>query len=262
MEPFVPSLFFYAIVVGFCELCRRGCDKYLKNSGSPTSPKGFLISAIGALQAITCVYENQLVVQHYGLGGFAVTVFLLLNVHRLTNRGCILSPAAVSERYLIGQMGIRDCVGVLVAELLGGALGFKLAGLFWRLGLSEQHFVHYKTFDCMLAYKTPILTVALYEFLAVMAIRIIIGYVTKHKPKYSAYAISLSVSLLLTIGIATVGPVALNPLVAHGRFFGCKGISHYEYALTYWLAPISGWILGWQVDKRTVTAPKRHLKKK
>lgn len=153
MEPFIPSLFFYAIVVGFCEVCRRGCDKYLKNSGSPISPKGFLISAIGALQAITCVYENQLVVQHYGLAGFAITVFLLLNVHRLTNRGCILSPAAVSERYLTGQIGLLDSVGVVVAELLGGTFGFQLAGLFWRLGLSEQHFVHYKTFDCVLAYK-------------------------------------------------------------------------------------------------------------
>lgn len=262
MEPIIPSLFFYAIVVGFCELCRRGCDKYLANSGSPISPKGFLISAIGALQAITCVYENQLVVQHYGLAGFALTVFLLLNVHRLTNRGCILSPAAVSERYLMGQMGLLDSVGVVVAELLGGTFGFQLAGLFWRLGLSDRHYTHYKTFDCVLAYKTPILTVALYEFAAVLAIRIIIGYFTKHKPKISAYAISLSVSLLLTIGMATVGPVALNPLVAYGRFSGCKGISYYDFLLTYWLAPLSGWIVGWQVDKRSLGAPKRHLKKK
>lgn len=153
MEPIVSSIFFYAIVVGFCELCRRGCDKYLQNSGSPWSPKVFLIEAIGALQAITCVYENQLVVKNYGLAGFAVVVVVLLNVHRLTNRGCILSPAAVSERYLIGQIGLMDSVGVVVAELIGGTFGLQLAGLFWRLGLSDQHFTHYETFQCVLTYK-------------------------------------------------------------------------------------------------------------
>lgn len=153
MEPIVPSLFFYAIVVGFCEICRRGCDKYLTHSGSPLSPKVFLIEAIGALQAITCVYENQLVIKYYGLAGFAVVVFILLNVHRLTNRGCILSPAAVSERYLTGQMRLVDSFAVVIAELVGGTFGFKLAGLFWRLGLSSQHYIHYETFQCVLAYK-------------------------------------------------------------------------------------------------------------
>lgn len=153
MEPIVPSIFFYAIVVGFCEICRRGCDKYLQNSGSPLSPKMFLIEAIGALQAITCVYENQLVVKYYGLPGFAVVVFILLNVHRLTNRGCILSPAVVSEQYFRGQIRLFDSFAVVLAELIGGTFAFKLAGLFWRLGLSEQHFVHYDTFECILAYK-------------------------------------------------------------------------------------------------------------
>lgn len=155
MEPIIPSIFFYAIVVGFCEICRRGCDKYLKHSGSPWSPKVFLIEAIGALQAITCVYENQLVVKYYGLPGFAVVVFFLLNVHRLTNRGCILSPAAVSERYLVGQMSLFDCFGVVIAELIGGTFGLKLAGIFWRLGLSDYHFIHYESFECVLAYKVP-----------------------------------------------------------------------------------------------------------
>lgn len=155
MEPIIPSIFFYAIVVGFCELCRQGCDKYLQNSGSPWSPKVFLIEAIGALQAITCVYENQLVVKHYGLIGFAIVVFVLINVHRLTCRGGILSPAAVSERYLIGHMGLSDCFAVVMAELIGGTFGFQLAGLLWRLGLSDQHFVHYETFQCVLSYKVP-----------------------------------------------------------------------------------------------------------
>lgn len=153
MEPIIPSIFFYAIVVGFCELCRRGCEKYLTHSGSPWSPKVFLIEVIGALQAITCVYENQLVIKYYGLMGFAIVVFILLNVHRLTNRGCILSPAAISERYLVGQMGLFDCLGVMMAELIGGTFGLHLAGVFWQLGLSDHHFVHYKTFDCVLAYK-------------------------------------------------------------------------------------------------------------
>lgn len=42
--------------------------------------------------------------------------------------------------------------------------------------------------------------VAAYEFFAVLLIRLIIGYISKHKPKMSPYVISLSISLLLTIG--------------------------------------------------------------
>lgn len=113
----------------------------------------YVIEAIGALQAITCVYENQLVVKYYGLTGFAIVVFILLNVHRLTNRGCILSPAAVSERYFLGQMGLMDSFAVLIAELIGGTFALQLAGIFWRLGLSDQHLIHYETFQCVLAYK-------------------------------------------------------------------------------------------------------------
>lgn len=62
--------------------------------------------------------------------------------------------------------------------------------------------------------------------------------------------------------MALVGPVALNPLVAYGRFGGCEGISNYDHLITYWLAPVAGSIIGWQLDKRSISAPKRHLKKK
>lgn len=165
MEPIISSILFYGIVVGFCEICRRGCDKYLQNSGSPLSPKMFLIEAIGALQAITCVYENQLVIKYYGLTGFAIVVFVLLNVHRLTNRGCILSPAAVSERYFLGQMGLMDSFAVLIAELIGGTFALQLAGVFWRLGLSDQHLIHYETFQCVLAYKVTLEFISLKSLL-------------------------------------------------------------------------------------------------
>lgn len=153
MEPIITSILFYAIVIGFCEICRRGCDKFFTESVSPSSPKRFLIEAIGALQAITCVYENHLVIRNYGLGGFVVVVFILLIIHGRTNRGCILSPAVVSERYFTGQLGIFDSFSVLTAELIGGTFAFQLAGFFWRLGLSDEHLVHYKTFQCFLSYS-------------------------------------------------------------------------------------------------------------
>lgn len=61
--------------------------------------------------------------------------------------------------------------------------------------------------------------------------------------------------------MAFVGPVSLNPLIAYGRFGGCDGISNTDHLVTYWLAPISGWIVGWQLDKRSKRMPERHLKK-
>lgn len=153
MEPIIASILFYALVIGFCEICRRCCDTYLQHSDSPLSLKRFMIEAIGSLQAITCVFENQLVIQYYGLTGFVFAVFILLNVHRLTNRGCILSPAAVSERYFIGEMRILDAFAILIAELVGGTFAFQLAGIFWQLSVSDHHLLHYETFQCVLAYK-------------------------------------------------------------------------------------------------------------
>lgn len=44
------------------------------------------------------------------------------------------------------------------------------------------------------------MVVAAYEFFAVLLIRLLVGYVAKHRPTLSPYATALSISLFLTIG--------------------------------------------------------------
>lgn len=154
MEPVVSSIIFFAIVISFCELCRRALD-VLYGSGSrpPRSVKGFLNEAIGTLQAIACVYENQLIAKNYGLIGFAITIFVLLNLHRLTNRGCIVSPPALLERTVMGHLRPLDAGAVLLAELCGAAMAFRMAHLVWRLGISPEQVAHAESFQCVLAHK-------------------------------------------------------------------------------------------------------------
>lgn len=45
--------------------------------------------------------------------------------------------------------------------------------------------------------------VAAYEFVAVLLIRLLIGYVSTHNQKLAPYIISLSISLFLTMGKTT-----------------------------------------------------------
>jgi len=249
MEPAVASIVFYGVVIIFCELFRRILD-VLYGSGSrpPLSVKGFLTEAIGTLQAISCVYENQLIVKYYGLVGFALAIFLLLTVHRLTNRGAICSPPALLERLILGQQ-IVDGAAILAAELVGAALAFRLAFLVWSLGLSTDHTTLSETFECTLVHKVPLTYVAAYEFTAVFLIRSFVGLTARRKPYWTPYAAAAAISIGIPTGFALVGPVALNPIIAFGRLSGCKGLTWYEHFVTYWLAPISGWIVALITEK-------------
>jgi len=250
MEPVVASIIFYAIVIGFCELCRRSLDVvYGQGSMPPRSVKGFLNEAIGTLQAISCVYENQLVAKNYGLLGFALMVFILLNVHRLTNRGCITSPPALLERTFLGHIRLLDAGTILLAELVGAALAFRLATLVWKLGVSPEQAVLGESFQCILAHKVPLIFVAAYEFIAVFLIRTIIGLSSRRKPSWTPYVAAAAISCGITSGFAIVGPVALNPIIAFGRLGGCEGLTLYNHLLTYWVAPASGWIAAWMVER-------------
>jgi len=250
MEPVVASILFYAIVIGFCELCRRALDAvYGQGSRPPRSVKGFLTEAIGTLQAISCVYENQLIAKNYGLLGFALMVFILLNMHRLTNRGCIASPPALLERTFLGHIRPLDAVTILLAELAGAAMAYRLATLVWRVGISPEHVALGESFQCVLAHKVPLLFVAAYEFLAVFLIRTIVGMSARRKPGWTPYVAAAAISCGISSGFAIVGPVALNPIIAFGRLGGCQGLTLFNHLLTYWLAPASGWMAAWAVER-------------
>jgi len=250
MEPILSSIIFYAIVIGFCELCRRSLDVVFgRGSRPPLSLKGFLNEAIGTLQAITCVYENQLIAKNYGLLGFALTVFVLLNFHRMTNRGCITSPPAVLERAILGHLKPLDAGAVVAAELLGAALAFRLANLVWRLGVSAEQVAHADGFQCVLTHKVPLAYVACYEFLAVFIIRTLVGFASRRRPAWTPYIAAASISIGISTGFALVGPVSLNPAIAFGRLGGCEGLSQKEHLVTYWAAPTSGWLLAWIVER-------------
>ncbi|KAK6009603.1 hypothetical protein OSTOST_25459, partial [Ostertagia ostertagi] len=65
----------------------------------------------------TCVYENSVMVKHYGPMAFFFTVTSLLTVGSFVNRGAFVSPLAPIEAFLYGIIGPTRTAG---ASISGG----------------------------------------------------------------------------------------------------------------------------------------------
>lgn len=148
-EPLLISLLYYAIVFTFCELSRQLANLIFGNSPF----KKYIFEFIAVLQVCTCVYENHLIVKNYGVTGFFLIVFNLLNFHRLVNRGAVISPSVSLERVVDGKMAFNVALGLTVAQLLGALAAYPMARRIWWMEFNTDHAIQSQKFECVMAYK-------------------------------------------------------------------------------------------------------------
>lgn len=246
MEPIIVSLIYYFCVATFCELSRRIVDvAQVKNMVVRLA----LFEFLGTLQVCTCVYENHLVTRNYGLKGFFLVVFLLLNLHRLINRGAVVSPALALERLISGSLSVKHFVVLLWAQIFGALCAFRLAQRIWWIELSETHAYQAQNFDCVLHLQAPVLGLLFYEFGTCFMLRTLIGATARRKPRFAPYVGAALFSAALSIEILFFGVAGLNPTIAFSRLFGCKGLNSIEHFAIFWFPSIIGWLLAYFIER-------------
>uniref|UniRef100_A0A0N4Z538 Aquaporin n=1 Tax=Parastrongyloides trichosuri TaxID=131310 RepID=A0A0N4Z538_PARTI len=257
-QPAVVCVLFYITCFTIGELGRNLVSK-LFNEGS--LPYILLIEAIGTLQMCTCVYENGLMVKNYGPMGFFFTVSTLLCFAGSWNRGAFVSPLAPFEMYFYKSISLTKFLMVVVGQVIGGANAFFSAKILWYYTqhyTGEHEFALKSSEKCVLGFKVDYIYVILFEAFGCFMIRLIIS---KLPEKVKFFAIPVTISGFLTFGIVYIGVGGLNPTVAASRLFGCAGLDTIWFVITYWIAPLVGWMsAAYLIHERNLKSGTKSLK--
>ncbi|VDM11367.1 unnamed protein product [Wuchereria bancrofti] len=258
--PFVIATCFYLLVFVIAELTRKLVDKYGTNGSLLFY---FLMELIATTQMCTCVYENAVIIRHYGLLGFFFIVALLIFSGGIMNREAFVSPLVPIELYYKGIFPLvfllRRLLVTIAGEMVGGYSAYWLARSlwYWSLNLLSDHALFYQLTSCKLTYKVSFLFVPCFEVIGCFLMRSILCHIPLNIKKYMAPVV---VSSLLTFSLLFVGVPGLNPTVASSRLQGCDGLNTIWFILTYWVCPIIGWMLSVAFDDYRITVAEKKTK--
>ncbi|KAI6236817.1 Aquaporin [Aphelenchoides besseyi] len=155
----LPSLYpafiavtYYALVIFLAEVSRKLVDLVTKKGSTLYI---FLIELIAVSQQCTCVYENGVMIKHYGAVGFFCAVVGILVVTSRFNRGAFVSPFMPIEMFYRGSISTERFLTVLFAQSLGGYSAYRIANTLWyyTVNYSADHAHFYRDLPCSIQYK-------------------------------------------------------------------------------------------------------------
>ncbi|CAD5232222.1 unnamed protein product [Bursaphelenchus xylophilus] len=240
--PAVTAVTFYAFVIVTAE----GSQPYL-----------FFMELIAVTQQCTCVYENAIMIKNYGPIGFFSAVFTILVVTAQYNRGAYISPLLPVEMAWKEAMDSVTLLTLLAAQTLGGYSASRIADSLWYYtsGYSAEHAQLYSNLPCALKYHVPFIFALGYEFLGCFVLRLVLSNLSL---KYRRYIMPFVTSAALTFALVYVGVPGLNPVTTSSRLMGCPGLDLQWFMITYWTAPVLGWMAASYIDrKKLFKVPKK-----
>lgn len=243
--PGIIAVAYYAFVFFFAEISRKLIDVVIHNKNSPI----YIISMefIGTAQMCTCVYENSVIIKHYGPLGFFFVVIALQISGIFLNRGAYITPLPVIEQLWNGKISADKFLILLFAQTIGGFSAFRLANTLWYYSLtySSDHQQLYANLPCAIAYKVPFSYAFLNELICTFLFRFILHRLPTSSKRY---LIPFMLSTFLTFSLTYVGVPGLNPVVTSSRLQGCPGLDLQWFMITYWFCPVVGWLLAARLD--------------
>jgi hypothetical protein len=187
---------------------------------------------------------------------------------------CLVSPLAPIEQWYYGIIGNDKLLTVLTAQAIGGYSAFRIANGLWyyTLDYSQEHKWLYYSLPCAINYKVPFSYALGFEILGCFLIRMLISRLPekfKHLLVPVVFASFLSFGMFLCFeksiifsALSYIGVPGLNPVTAASRLQGCPGLDLQWFMLTYWVAPVIGWLSAAALDRRLTLAKGGKNKKK
>ncbi|CAD5222871.1 unnamed protein product [Bursaphelenchus okinawaensis] len=246
--PAITALTFYAFVIVVAEICRKLVERVVRK-GSVTYV--FFMELIAVTQQCTCVYENAIMIKNYGPAGFFFAVFTIASVTSQYNRGAYLSPFLPIEALYKEAMKTETFLAILTAQSLGGYAASRVADGLWyyTMSYSAEHAALYTNLPCAISFKVPYIAALGYEVAGCFALRLLLSRVSV---AYRRYIMPLATAGALTFALVYIGVPALNPVTTSSRVLGCPGLDLQWFMITYWTAPVVGWMLASYVDKNAL----------
>jgi len=209
---------------------------------NPGLVKTAVNEAIAAAELCGCGFELIIIADNYGLAAYGLGLFLLTiwwSQHWGDATAC---PYNHFEECVQGNMSRQETLVRTVAQVVGGVAIFRLIHVLWALEITETHVgrSHSAIYNvCTADLTVPVLHGAVIECVATWACRIGSRLVTLKEPQYATAVDSFISTSMVCLAFSTSGGY-LNPVLATGLKFGCRGHTPMEFTIVYWLGSSLG----------------------
>ncbi|KAE8294547.1 Aquaporin-12 [Larimichthys crocea] len=235
------SLGYFVAVVIFAASVRTLLRKWPRFS--------FISEFASSFMLVACWLEVQTIVEvgewAGGLGpDVTLTIlFVVLLTHGVICGAASGNPSLVMLKFLQLETTTLPTLLGVAAQFLGAHLGLLVAVYYWGLELTDMHMIK----NLMARECSTSLLVSLYQGFFTECVCALIFHLIhlNLQRRHALIRVPLVAVLLTFLSHAARGYTSayMNPSLAYGLTFHCPGFTLAEYALVYWLGPLTGMML-------------------
>jgi len=209
---------------------------------NPGLVKTAINEALAGAELCGAGFELIIVADNYGLAAYGLGLFLLTiwwSQHWGDATAC---PYNHFESCVEGTMTRQETLVRTIAQTVGGVAVFRLVHLLWALEIAETHVgrSHSAVYNvCSADLTVPVLHGFVIEAVATWVCRIGSRLVTMKEPQYATAVDSFISTSMVCAAFSTSGGY-LNPVLATGLKFGCRGHTPMEHIIVYWVGSSLG----------------------
>ncbi|KAM9358538.1 aquaporin 12 [Symphorus nematophorus] len=210
---------------------------------------GFILEFASSFMLVACWLEVQTIVEvgewAGGLGpDVTVTIlFVVLLTHGVICAGASGNPTLVVRKFLQLEATTLPTLLAVAAQFVGAHLALLVAVYYWGLELTDMHMIkNLMAREC----STSLLVSLLQGFFTECVCALIFHLIQLNLQRRSALIRVPLIAVLLTFLSHTARGYTsayMNPSLAYGLTFHCPGFTFVQYAVVYWLGPLTGMTL-------------------
>ncbi|XP_016957806.1 aquaporin-11 [Drosophila biarmipes] len=197
--------------------------------------------AIAAAELCACCFELIIVADNFGVSMYAVCLFLLTIWWGRVWGDASACPYTHMEDVVEGRTSFKEMALRSWAELMGGCCVYRVVQLFWWLELAETH--RGRAFEvCNADLQVSPYLGAVIEGVATLLCRLASKTISEKEPRFGSYIDSF-IGTSLVVAAFNFSGGYFNPVLATALKWGCRGHSHLEHIIVYWLGACAGAVL-------------------
>ncbi|KAL7396840.1 hypothetical protein ABVT39_012505 [Epinephelus coioides] len=210
---------------------------------------GFILEFASSFMLVACWLEVQTIVEvgewAGGLGpDVTLTIlFVVLLTHGVICGAASGNPTLVVLKFLQLEANTLPTLLAVAAQFLGAHLALLAAVYYWSLELTDMHMIkNLMVREC----STSLLVSVLQGFFTECVCTLIFHLIHLNLRRRSALIRVPLIAVLLTFLSHTARGYTsayMNPSLSYGLTFHCPGFTLTQYAVVYWLGPLTGMTL-------------------
>ncbi|XP_043227954.1 aquaporin-11-like [Amphibalanus amphitrite] len=204
-----------------------------------------LAEAITASELCACAFELGIIAGSYGVGTYAVYLFLLCIYQSYAWGEVYACPYLHVEDWWLGQQAAGTAALRILAEVIGGWATWRYVRALWWLELAAGHRGRWAE-ACTADLQVSPLHGALVEGVAVLLCRLVARALHERQHRFATAIDAFCATSLVVAGFNYSGGY-YNPMLASALKLGCRGHTVAEHVAVYWCAATAGALLSTQL---------------